>query len=128
MTTDVTEIINAISNALGIVYDKAVDLYPSVVKMNIVDDVFGLICGVFLCCIGYHLLCRCYKKWVKENKDSCRGVSYDIYAGLHSGFVVIGFFASLIGLFMTFSCINDLAQWIVAPDIKSIIWVQNLFK
>ena len=128
MTTNVTEIINAISQALGIVYDKAIDLYPSVVKMNIVDDVFGLICGVFLCCIGYHLLCRCYKKWAKENKDSCRGVSYDIYAGLHSGFVVVGFFASLIGLCMTFCSINDLVQWIVAPDIKSIIWVQNLFK
>ena len=128
MTTDVTEIINAISNALGIVYNKAVDLYPSVVKMNIVDNVFGLICGVFLCCIGYHLLYRSYKKWAKENKDSCRGVNYDIYAGLYSGFVVVGFFASLIGLCMAFSYINDLVQWIVAPDIKSIIWVQNLFK
>ena len=128
MTTDVTEIINAISNALGIVYDKAIDLYPSVVKMNIVDNVFGLICGVFLCFIGYHLLYKSYKKWAKENKDSCRGVSYDIYAGLHSGFIVVGFFASLIGLCMTFSCINNLVQWIVAPDIKSIIWVQNLFK
>ena len=128
MTTNITEIINAISQALGIVYDKAIDLYPSVVKMNIVDNVFGLICGVFLCFIGYHLLYRSYKKWAKENKDSCRGVSYDIYAGLHSGFVVVGFFASLIGLYMTFSCINNLVQWIVAPDIKSIIWVQNLFK
>lgn len=128
MTTNVTEIINAISQALGIVYDKAVDLYPSVVKMNIVDNVFSLICGVFLCCIGYHLLYRSYKKWAKENKDSCRGVSYDIYAGLYSGFVVVGFFASLIGLFMTFISINELVQWIVAPDIKSIMWVQNLFK
>ena len=128
MTTNVTEIINAISQALGIVYDKAIDLYPSVVKMNIVDNVFGLICGVFLCFIGYHLLYKSYKKWAKENKDSCRGVSYDIYAGLYGGFVVVGFFASLIGLYMTFSCINNLVQWIVAPDIKSIIWVQNLFK
>ena len=128
MTTNATEIINAISQALGIVYDKAIDLYPSVVKMNMVDDVFSLICGVFLCCVGYHLLYRSYKKWAEANKNSYRGVSYDIYAGLHSGFVVVGFFASLIGLFMTFSCINDLVQWIVSPDIKSIIWVQNLFK
>ena len=40
MTTNVTEIINAISQALGIAYDKAMNLYPSVVKMNIVDNVY----------------------------------------------------------------------------------------
>ena len=39
MTTDVTEIIAAISNALGIAYNKAIDLYPSVVKMNIVYNI-----------------------------------------------------------------------------------------
>ena len=57
MTTDVTEIINAISQALGIVYDKAVDLYPSVVKMNIVDNVLFLFAGIICYIIAYYILC-----------------------------------------------------------------------
>ena len=121
MTTDVTEIINAISNALGIAYNKAIDLYPSVVKMNIVDEIFCFLGGLVLCFIAYNFLWKNYKKYSKENN-----VEFDEYAYEHISFVVIGVICAVIGFFVACSSACSLIKWIVTPDIMSIRWVMNL--
>ena len=128
MTTNVTEIINAISQALGIVYDKAVDLYPSVVKMNIVDNVFGLLTGIILCIVAYWLVWGIYKKLSKKYIKEGEYIDYSDYRDIdnYGVLVIIGAFCAIIGFcFVTFSgC--DLIKWIVAPDIMSIRWVTDL--
>ena len=128
MTTNVTEIINAISQALGIAYDKAVDLYPSVVKMNIADNVFGLLVGIIFCIIAYEFLWGFYKRWTKKRIKELRCADYSYYSDIdkYGVLVIIGAFCAIIGFcFVTFSgC--DLIKWIVAPDIMSIRWVADL--
>ena len=128
MTTNITEIINAISQALGIAYDKAMDLYPSVVKMNIVDNVFGLLVGIILCIAAYVFLWWLYKRWAKKRMEEHRYTDYSIYNHIDECgiLVIVGAFCAVIGFcFISFSgC--DLIKWIVAPDIMSIRWVTNL--
>ena len=121
MTTDVTEIINAISNALGIAYNKAIDLYPSIVKMNIVDEVFFLLGGLVLCFIAYNFLWKNFKKYSKVNN-----AEFGEYANEHSGFVVIGVACAIIGFLVVCHASCSLIKWIVAPDIMSIRWVVDL--
>lgn len=121
MTTDVTEIINAISNALGIAYNKAIDLYPSVVKMNIVDEIFCFLGSLVLCFIAYNFLWKNFKKYSKENN-----ADFDEYAYEHTGFVVIGVVCAIIGFLVVCSSACSLIKWIVAPDIMSIRWVVDL--
>ena len=121
MTTDVTEIINAISNALGIAYNKAIDLYPSVVKMNIVDEIFCFLGGLVLCFIAYNFLWKNFKKYSKENN-----AEFGEYANEHTGFVIIGAACAVIGFFVACSSACSLIKWIVTPDIMSIRWVMNL--
>ena len=121
MTTDVTEIINAISNALGIAYNKAIDLYPSVVKMNIIAEIFCFLGGLVLCFIAYNFVWKNYKKYSKENN-----AEFGEYAYEHTGFVVIGVACAIIGFLVVCSSARSLIQWIVVPDIMSIRWVMNL--
>lgn len=121
MTTDVTEIINAISNALGIAYNKAIDLYPSVVKMNIVDEIFCFLGGLVLCFITYNFLWKNFKKYSKVNN-----AEFGEYAYEHSGFVVIGVACAIIGFLVVCHASCSLIKWIVAPDIMSIRWVVDL--
>ena len=121
MTTDVTEIINAISNALGIAYNKAIDLYPSVVKMNIVDEIFCFLGGLVLGFIAYNFLWENFKKYSKENN-----AEFGEYANEHSGFVVIGVACAIIGFLVVCHASCSLIKWIVTPDIMSIRWVVDL--
>ena len=121
MTTNITEIINAISQALGIAYNKAIDLYPSVVKMNIVAEIFCFLGGSVLCFIAYNFLWKNYKKYSKENNTDFGTYSYE-----HTGFVVIGVACAIIGFLVACSASCALIQWIVAPDIMSIRWVVDL--
>ena len=121
MTTDVTEIINAISNALGIAYNKAIDLYPSVVKMNIVDEIFCFLGGLVLCFIAYIFLWKIFKKYSKENN-----ADFGEYVYEYTRFAVIGVVCAIIGFLVVCSSACSLIKWIVSPDIMSIRWVMNL--
>ena len=121
MTTDVTEIINAISNALGIAYNKAIDLYPSVVKMNIIDEIFYFLGGLVLCFIAYNFLWKNFKKYSKENN-----AEFSEYAYEHTGFAAIGVICVIVGFVVVCSSACSLVKWIATPDIMSIRWVINL--
>ena len=129
MTTNVTEIINAISQALGIVYDKAVDLYPSVVKMNIVDNVLFLFAGIICYIIAYYILCRTYQNWVKKREKENKNpdyTTYSYYCEEYIPIVIVGFVCLGLGTFSVFHFGGNLIKWIIIPDIMSIQWVVNL--
>ena len=131
MTTDVTEIINAISNALGIVYNKAVDLYPSVVKMNIAFYIFSFLGGIIFCALAYWFLCGYYKRianrFKKEHHTDFNYWDY-IDMNLYGGLALFGVICAIIGVPVCFLSAYHLITWIVAPDIMSIQWVVNLMK
>ena len=137
MTTDVTEIINAISNALGIAYNKAIDLYPSVVKMNIVSNIFSFLAGTIFCILAYWLLWENYKRISKRKKekplndfDHDDNFTYADYADVDICGVLV-FIGAISAMFGVTACLIsgcNLINWIVAPDIMSIKWVVNLMK
>ena len=131
MTTDVTEIINAISNALGIAYNKAIDLYPSVVKMNIVYNIFSFLAGIIFCVLAYWFLYGNYKRVVHKIKQErhidfnyCDYVNIDFCGVL----VFIGAVCTMIGIAVCLMSACDLITWIIAPDIMSVQWVVDLMK
>ena len=128
MATDVTEIINVISNALGIAYDKAMDLYPSVVKMNIVDNVFGLLKGIILYIVAYWLVWGIYKRLAKKYTKEDEYIDYSNYLDIdnYGAFVIIGTICAIISFYLIGFSGCNLIKWIVAPDIMSIRWVANL--
>ena len=131
MTTDVTEIINAISNALGIAYNKAIDLYPSVVKMNIVYNIFSLLAGIIFCVLAYWFLYGNYKRVAnKIKKERYIDFNYCDYADIDfcGVLVCIGAVCAMIGVAVCLISVCDLITWIMAPDIMSIQWVIDLMK
>ena len=137
MTTDVTEIINAISNALGIAYNEAINLYPSVVKMNIVYGIFSFLAGTIFFFFFYWLLWGNYKRISKRKKekplndfDNDDNFTYADYADadICGVLVFIGAISAMIGVAACLLSGCNLINWIVAPDIMSIKWVVNLMK
>ena len=131
MTTDVTEIINAISNALGIAYNKAIDLYPSVVKMNIVYNIFSFLAGIIFCVLAYWLLLGNYQRIAnKIKKERHIDFNYCDYANIDfcGVLVFIGAVCAMIGVATCLMSACDLITWIMAPDIMSIQWVVDLMK
>ena len=137
MTTNVTEIINAISNALGIAYNKAIDLYPSVVKMNIVYGIFSFLAGTIFCILAYWLLWENYKRISKRKKekplndfDNDDNFTYADYADVDfcGVLVFIGAICAMIGVAACLMSACNLITWIIAPDIMSVQWVVDLMK
>ena len=131
MTTNVTEIINAISNALGIAYNKAVDLYPSVVKMNIVDNIFSFLAGIIFCVLAYWFLYGNYNRVAnKIKKERHIDFNYCDYANIDfcGVLVFIGAVCAMIGVTACLMSACDLITWIIAPDIMSVQWVVDLMK
>ena len=131
MTTDATEIINAISNALGIAYNKAIDLYPCVVKMNIVYNIFSFLAGIIFCVLAYWFLYGNYKRVAnKIKKERHIDFNYCDYANIYfcGVLVFIGAVCAMIGVAACLMSACDLITWIIAPDIMSVQWVVDLMK
>ena len=131
MTTNATEIINAISNALGIAYNKAIDLYPSVVKMNIVFYIFSFLGGTIFCALAYWFLYGYYKRIAHRfKKEHCTDFNYWDYIdmNLYGGFAFFGVICAIIGVAACLMSAYHLITWIMVPDIMSIQWVVNLMK
>ena len=131
MTTDVTEIITAISNALGIAYNKAIDLYPSVVKMNIVYNISSFLAGIIFCVLAYWFLYGNYKRVAHKIKQERHiDFNYCDYANIDfcGVLVFIGAVCAMIGVTACLMSACDLITWIIAPDIMSVQWVVDLMK
>ena len=119
------EIINAICDKIGIVYDKAVGLVPYIVQYNVAHDVIILIIGLTFILTGA-LLWRKGDKLTREDMKRDNSNYWSYYADNHLGWLVCGGCALFTGALLALIHVADLAQWIVAPEISTLKWALRL--
>ena len=124
-STDAIEIINAICDKIGIVYDKALGLVPYIVQYNVAHDVTMLIIGLAFILTGA-LLWRKGDKLTREDmkRNDCSNWGY--YAEDHLGWFLCGGCALTIGAILALVHVTDLVHWIAAPEISTLKWALRL--
>ena len=119
------EIINAICDKIGIVYDKAVGLVPYIVRYNIAYDVTLLVIGLAFILTGA-LLWRKGDKLTREDMKRDNSNYWSYYADNHLGWLVCGGCALITGALLALIHVADLVHWIAAPEISTLKWALRL--
>lgn len=119
------EIINAICDKIGIVYDKAVGLVPYIVRYNIAHDVTLLVIGLAFILTGA-LLWRKGDKLTREDMKQVGSSNWSYYADNHLGWLVCGGCALSTGAILALIHVADLVCWIAAPEISALKWAVRL--
>ena len=119
------EIINAICDKIGIVYDKAVGLVPYIVRYNIAYDVTLLVIGLALILTGA-LLWRKGDKLTREDMKRNNSNHWSYYAEDHLGWLLVGGGTLPIGTLLALIHVADLVYWIAAPEISALKWALRL--
>ena len=119
------EIINAICDKIGIVYDKAVGLVPYIVRYNIAYDVTLLVIGLAFILTGA-LLWRKGDKLTREDMKRDNSNYWSYYADNHLGWLVCGGCALTAGALLALIHVADLVHWIAAPEISTLKWALRL--
>ena len=119
------EVINAICDKIGIVYDKAVGLVPYIVRYNIAYDVTLLVIGLAFILTGA-LLWRKGDKLTREDMKQVDSSNWRYYADDHLGWFVCGWCALAIGAILGLISVADLVHWIAAPEISTLKWALRL--
>ena len=126
MTSEPTiELINAICDKIGIVYDKAVGLVPYIVQYNITHDLIMLIIGLAFILTGA-LLWRKGDKLTREDMKWNDSSNWSYYADNHLGWLVCGGCALTAGALLALIHVADLVHWIAAPEISTLKWALRL--
>ena len=120
------EIINAICDKIGIVYDKAVGLVPYIVRYNIACGLTSIFVAAVIAVVSACLFHVAQKKAAEYNEQH-KNDRYltnrtwsDYVGGLlgASGLVVAG------ALLLVFGGL--LIMWLVAPEISALKWALSL--
>lgn len=119
------EIINAICDKIGIVYDKALGLVPYIVQYNVAHDVTLLVIGLAFILTGA-LLWRKGDKLTREDMKRDNGNYWNYYADNHLGWLICGGFALITGALLALIHVADLVHWIAAPEISALKWALRL--
>ena len=119
------EMINAICDKIGIVYDKAVGLVPYIVQYNITHDLIMLIIGLAFILTGA-LLWRKGDKLTREDMKQADSSNWSYYADDHLGWLICGGFALITGALPALIHVADLVHWIAAPEISALKWALRL--
>ena len=119
------EIINAICDKIGIVYDKALGLVPYIVQYNITHDLIILIIALAFILTGA-LLWRRGDKLTREDMKRDNSNYWSYYADNHLGWLVCGGCALITGALLALIHVADLVHWIAAPEISALKWALRL--
>ena len=119
------EIINAICDKIGIVYDKALGLVPYIVQCNITHDLIILIIALAFILTGA-LLWRKGDKLTREDMKRDNSNYWSYYADNHLGWLVCGGCALITGALLALIHVADLVHWIAAPEISTLKWALRL--
>ena len=119
------EIINAICDKIGIVYDKAIGLVPYIVQYNITHDVTLLVIALAFILTGA-LLWRKGDKLTREDMRRDNSNYWSYYADNHLGWLVGGGCALITGALLALIHVADLVHWIAAPEISTLKWALRL--
>ena len=127
MTGETTmEIINAICDKIGIVYDKAVGLVPYIVRYNIASGLTSIFIAAVIAVVSAFLIHMAQKKAAEYNEQH----KNDVYPINREWFDYVGGMIGVPGLviagilLLIFS--NSLIKWIVAPEISALQWAVRL--
>ena len=120
------EIINAICDKIGIVYDKAVGLVPYIVRYNIACGLTSIFAAAVIAVVSAFLIHMAQKKAAEYNEQHkndryLTDRTWSDYAGGvigASGLVVAGVLLLVFG--------DSLIKWIVAPEISALKWALRL--
>lgn len=120
------EIINAICDKIGIVYDKAVGLVPYIVRYNIACGLTSIFVAAVIAVVSAFLIHMAKKKAAEYNErhKNDRYLTdrtwFDYVGGIigASGLVVAGV------LLLVF--VGLLIIWLVAPEISALKWALSL--
>ena len=119
------EIINAICDKIGIVYDKALGLVPYIVQYNVAHDVTLLVIALAFILTGA-LLWRKGDKLTREDMKQVDSSNWSYYADNHLGWLVCGGCALTAGALLALIHVADLVHWIAAPEISTLKWALRL--
>ena len=119
------EIINAICDKIGVVYDKTLGLVPYIVQYNITHDLIMLIIGLAFILTGA-LLWRKGDKLTREDMKQDDSSNWSYYADNHLGWLVCGVGALTAGALLALIHIANLVHWIAAPEISALKWALRL--
>lgn len=119
------EIINAICDKIGIVYDKALGLVPYIVQYNVAHDVTLLVIALAFILTGA-LLWRKGDKLTREDMKRDNSNYWSYYADNHLGWLVCGGGALTAGALLALIHVADLVHWIAAPEISTLKWALRL--
>ena len=120
------EIINAICDKIGIVYDKAVGLVPYIVRYNIASGLTSIFVAAVIAVVSACLFHVAQKKAAEYNEQH-KNDRYltdrtwsDYVGGMigASGLVVAGVLLLVFG--------GLLIMWLVAPEISALKWALRL--
>ena len=119
------EIINAICDKIGIVYDKALGLVPYIVQYNVAHDVTLLVIALAFILTGA-LLWRKGDKLTREDMKQADSSNWSYYADNHLGWLVCGGCALITGALLALIHVAGLVHWIAAPEISTPKWALRL--
>ena len=120
------EIINAICDKIGIVYDKALGLVPYIVRYNIASGLTSIFVAAVIAVVSAFLIHMAQKKAAEYNEQH----KNDVYPINREWFDYVGGMIGVPGLviagilLLIFS--NSLIKWIVAPEISALQWAVRL--
>ena len=119
------EIINAICDKIGIVYDKALGLVPYIVQYNVAHDVTLLVIALAFILTGA-LLWRKGDKLTREDMKQDNDHNWSYRACDHLEWFIFGGSALTIGVILALIHVADLIHWIAAPEISTLKWALRL--
>ena len=120
------EIVNAICDKIGIVYDKAVGLVPYIVRYNIACGLTSIFAAAVIAVVSAFLIHMAKKKAAEYNERHKNDRYLDNRTWLDyvggiigaSGLVVAGVLLLVFG--------GLLIMWLVAPEISALKWALSL--
>ena len=120
------EIINAISDKIGIVYDKAVGLVPYIVRYNIACGLTSIFVAAVIAVVSAFLIHMAKKKAAEYNEQH----KNDRYLDNRTWFNYVGGIIGASGLVVAGVLLlvfgGLLIIWLVAPEISALKWALSL--
>ena len=125
-STDAMEIINAICDKIGIVYDKAVGLVPYIVRYNIACGLTSIFVAAVIAVVSAFLIHMAQKKAAEYNEQH----KNDRYLTDRTWFTYVGGMIGASGLVVAGVLLlvfgGLLIMWLVAPEISALKWALSL--
>lgn len=120
------EIINAICDKIGIVYDKAVGLVPYIVRYNIARNLAWIFAGAAMAGVGVFLI-----RTAKKNAEAYNALNkVDEYSSPREWSDYLGGMFGVAGLCVAgialLTSVGTLITWLIAPEISALQWALSL--